>query len=105
MTCKICGSGFSWVWTDTHGVAQCCTCGTPYRIYHYGDDNERIDAPPEMQVKEEWVPVLQAYWKENHRPMPGGHSFPGGQELASRDDIEAWNEWTEKNAEKYLQTA
>lgn len=95
--CAICDSvnpGFSW--TDTHGVAQCFTCGTPYRIFHYegeGEERRRIDRPPSLYVLESWVSGLREYWNSNHRRIPSGCSFPGGYELATREDQESFNQW------------
>jgi hypothetical protein len=105
MNCAICNSEPSWVWTDTHGVAQCWTCGTPYRLLHYegeGDDRKRVEKAPEIRIKAEYVPVLKAYWDEKRRRMPSGHSIPGGQEIATRADAEALNNWMEENAERLL---
>jgi hypothetical protein len=105
MNCEICKTeNPSWAWTDTHGVAQCWKCGTPYRLYHYegeGEATKRVEKPPELCVKAEYVPVLQAYWNENQRIIPSGFSFPGGQELASRSDSEAFSAWMKENAEKH----
>lgn len=100
MKCEICQTeNPNWSWTDTHGVAQCFTCGTPYQVYHYEGD-KRVDKPPELCVLPEYIPVLQAYWLENKRRIPGGHSFPGGQELASQDDRTAFSLWMKLNAPK-----
>ena len=105
MNCEICKTeNPSWAWTDTHGVAQCWKCGTPYRILHYdgeGDATKRVEKPPELCVKAEYVPVLQAYWSDRGRIIPSGFSFPGGQELASRNDSEAFGAWMKENAEKH----
>ena len=106
MNCEICKSeNPGWAWTDTHGVAQCWECGTPYRILHYegeGEATKRVEKPPELCVKPEYVPVLQAYWNEKHSTIPSGYSFPGGQEMASRSQAEAFNEWMRENAERLL---
>jgi len=102
LLCDICGAHYSWAWTDTHGIAQCWTCGTPYTLYHYDEHKQRLDKPPEMAIKPEYVPVLQAYWRETRRKIPGGCSFPGGQELATREDSEKFSAWLDANEEKYL---
>lgn len=82
------------VWTDTHGVAQCSTCGTPYRILHYHPDTKLpLGQPPELLVKEPLVPYFREYWKEQRLVMPGGCSFPGGQELATPLQAEAFTMW------------
>lgn len=102
MNCEICKTeNPSWSWTDTHGVAQCCKCGTPYQLYHYeeeGGAKRRVEKPPELLVATEYVPVLQAYWQENGRIIPSGFSFPGGQELASDHDHETFSAWMKDNA-------
>jgi hypothetical protein len=106
MNCTICNKlNPIWSWTDTHGIAQCMTCGTPYRLYHYegnADDIKRVEKPPTLCVDQKYIPVLQEYWKQIKRTIPGHHSFPGGQELANDEDIEIFNKWMTKNAEKFL---
>lgn len=106
MKCETCDTERPmWAWTDTHGIAQCMRCGTPYRLYHYeGEEgNERrVEKPPELCVKLEYIPVLREYWNQTHRIIPSGFSFPGGQELASNKDHEDFSEWMKQNAEKYL---
>lgn len=95
--CQICGSEPAWSWTDTHGVAQCFTCGTPHQIYHY-ENNRRVDKAPEIAVRDECVTFIQQYWDETKSRIPGGHSFPGGQELATRDECWRFGEWWKLNA-------
>ena len=99
--CQICGSEPAWSWTDTHGIAQCFTCGTPYRIYHYENDR-RIDKEPELAVRDECVEFVQRYWDETKSRIPGGHSFPGGQELTNDDERKRFSEWWKINAEPSL---
>lgn len=100
MKCEICASDLVFSWTDTHGVGQCTTCGAPYRILHYGDDNKRLEKAPEIQVKEEWRPVFARYWKEFNRVMPSGFSFPMSYgtryELATKEDEQVFFDWIEK---------
>ena len=96
MNCEICNNVLRFCWTDAHGVAQCINCGTPYLIYHY-EDNKRVDKPPQILLKQEYIPATKAYWEQNKRVMPGGHSFPGGQELASPEDTRLFIEWLEKH--------
>lgn len=102
MLCTICGIPHRWAWTDTHGVAQCRGCGTPYTIYHYDEQNKRLDKPPEINVKPEYIPVLRAYWNETQRRIPSGCSFPGGQELATPEDSANFSAWMDANADKHL---
>jgi len=105
MCCEVCGNPFSFSWTDTHGIGQCSSCGVPYKIYHYeGEEGKkhRVEKPPELVVKPEYIPVLRAYWNEMKRHIPGGHSFPGGYELATPEDHKIFSEWMRQNAEKHL---
>ena len=106
MKCEICDKeNPSFAWTDTHGVAQCCQCGTPYVLYHYegeGNEQRRVEKEPLIAVQSEWIPLLREYWEQLHRIIPGGHSFPGGQELASRDDAEAFNVWANANEHRII---
>jgi hypothetical protein len=95
--CAVCDAGPRWRWTDTHGVAQCASCGTPYRIYHY-DGDKRVDRPPEIRLKPEFVPMCREYWTSNKRVMPGGHSmgFGHGYEMATIEDAEAFSAWIDQ---------
>lgn len=93
--CIVCGaSPMVFSWTDTHGVAQ-CRCGTPYRILHYGEDGEPVEGV--CSVNEQWIPLLIRYREDTGRIIPGCHSFPGGQELAGKEDFTAWAEWCDKH--------
>ncbi len=97
--CAICEQPFSFRWSDTHGVAACRTCGLPYRLYHYGENNERLDKPPEIAIRAEWVAVGRQYWQETQqRTFPaafdflrdrGGRSFSG----ATEEECELFNAW------------
>lgn len=95
--CRICDTekmGFAW--TDTHGVAQCTTCGSPYRIYHY-ENEKRVEKPPECLVSAEYVDRLREYWVTHKRYIPGQASFPGGYELASEDDQRTFYAWLKEH--------
>ena len=97
MKCLICDAEpIGFVWTDTHGVAQCSQCGAPYTVYHY-EDGKRVEKNPTIAVLDTWIPLLREYWSEKHRVIPGGFSFSGGQELASREDADAFYSWADKN--------
>lgn len=94
MNCLICDRKDPvWSWTDTHGVAQCAMCGTPYRIYHYDAENKPIEKPPEVQIKTEYIAAIRQYWQDHKQRMPSGFSFPGGQELATRQQSEDFYQW------------
>jgi len=69
-------------------------------LYHYegeGNERRRIEKEPEIAVRDEWVPLLREYWEKEHRTIPGGYSFPGGQEMASQADEEAFSTWVDSN--------
>lgn len=94
--CVICDAQPTWAWTDTHGVAQCVHCGAPYKLYHYegeGEQQKRVDKSPECCVLPHWLPLLKRYRADTGKLIPGGYSFPGGQEVSTRDDARAFNEW------------
>lgn len=101
MECPICNQRPVFSWTDTHGVAQCGTCGAPWLIYHYegeGAESKRVDKPPELIVRPEYVQPLRDYRAQTGRMIPSGHSFPGSnQELASDGDQRAFNAWMAAN--------
>ena len=99
MKCETCSiEPASFAWTDTHGIAQCTTCGTPYMLIHYegeqgSPDRRRVKKPAESIVDETWKPILRQYWEECKRIIPSGCSFPGGQELATNADHRAFSDW------------
>ena len=92
--CGICDTqdvGFAW--TDTHGVAQCTTCGSPYRLFHYDDQHNRIEKPPTLAVLDKFIGPLRQYWSETHSHIPSGCSFPGGYEIATQEEMTRFYEW------------
>ena len=94
MTCETCDKenpAFSW--TDTHGIGQCMTCGTPYRILFYDERHERIVKEPESIVAAEYKPILKRYWTEQRSTIPSGCSFAGGYERASPEEERCFYEW------------
>ena len=96
--CAICESTLRFKWSDTHGVAVCTTCGLPYRLYHYEND-ERVDKPPSIAVTDEWMPIGRKYWQETRRrTFPAAYDFMNGRRGrtysgASDDEIDKWNSW------------
>ena len=99
--CKICGAWYVFSWTDIHGIGQCTTCGTPYRIYHY-EGEKRLNKLPECLVKKVYVPWIQEYWETFQIRMPSNHSFPGGQELATPEEAEKFYQWIKAKREENL---
>lgn len=100
-TCVVCDQKPMWAWTDTHGIAQCVHCGTPYRLYHYegeGDEQKRVDKPPQCMAIPAWIPLLRRYRADSKgRKIPGGFSFSEDYEVARPDDFEAFNAWCNAN--------
>lgn len=42
-------------------------CGTPYQIYQYDEENNRIpDTTPIIKIHEQYFDELRAYWNETH---------------------------------------
>jgi len=98
--CAICNTpSMKFSWCDYHGIAQCTTCGAPYRLLHYdgeGDERRRVERPAELVLAEEDVPRVRRCWAETKAKLSAVHlglSFPGGYDVAGADDIarvEAW---------------
>ena len=85
LKCAICDWPLVFVWTDTHGVAQCARCGAPYRVYHYEDD-KRVEKPAECLIAEASLPLFRSCWESCNSPMSAvwlSLSFPGGQGVAT----------------------
>lgn len=106
--CAICGTDLRVSWTDTHGVAACLECGLPYRLYHYEND-ARVEKPPTVAIKDEWVVVGRQYWQETHRRtfpaaydmgiLRGERSYSG----ATREDCELFDAWLDAHPELVAQ--
>ena len=98
MRCAICETKLGIRWSDTHGVGVCLTCGLPYRIYHY-DGDTRVEKPPEVAIKPEWIDIGRRYWQETKGwTFPAAYDFLRGRgglsySGASDEDIEMFNEW------------
>jgi len=98
-TCLVCDRPMSVAWTDTHGVAQCLACGAPYRIIHYegeGEGRHRVERDPEILLNEERLPTIRRCFTETKARMSAVGlqlSFPGGYDVASREDMEAIAAW------------
>jgi hypothetical protein len=101
--CLVCDRPLSFAWTDSHGIAQCTTCGAPYRIFHYdgeGEQRKRITKEPDLLIEPE--PAQRCFRETGARLSAVGLqlSFPGGYDVASRDDIERVTGWWKANAPK-----
>jgi hypothetical protein len=104
--CAICEKPLSCVWSDTHGIGACFTCGLPYRLYHY-EGNKRVEKPPSVAIKEEWVPIGRKYWNETHRrTFPAAFDFMGGRggctySGATGDEIDEWHAWLDARKDEW----
>lgn len=106
--CAICSSPLGVRWTDTHGVGVCTTCGLPYRIYHYEND-ERVDRPPSIEVNERWLPLAKEYLDTlKQRVFPGacdmgilrhrgGRTYSG----ATEEQMREFDEWLEARKDRW----
>jgi len=56
--CEVCEKESYFTWTLTHGIAT-CQCGIPYRLYHYDENNEFVDKPPENVMHEKYGPHVK----------------------------------------------
>ena len=90
--CPVCGTiDGTFAWTDTHGIAQCGTCGAPTRIYFYDENGKRIrDHSPQCCLLDEFITKSRDYFLRTKKIMPSGNSFLGGQELASPEEAREW---------------
>lgn len=93
--CEVCEKPLMAHWTDTHGIAQCCVCGAPYRFLHY-DGDKRVDKSPELLLNETGIADLRRFHRETGGKLSAVGlqlSFPGGYDVASADDIRKMLEW------------
>lgn len=94
MKCVVCDTESpSFAWTDSHGIAQCRTCGAPYRIYHY-EDGKRVEKPPECLINDESLDLFRACWAACKSPMSAvwlSLSFPGGYDDVAGDGGRAFD--------------
>ena len=101
--CLICENPLCFRWTDTHGVGACVRCGAPYTIYHYDNDKKRVEKPPEITIKDEWLPLIKKYWEENKRNCsPGSHNSPRSryEEVATKEDFEVFHNWMDAHKDE-----
>ncbi len=109
MNCLICDKENPlWSWTDTHGVAQCMNCGTPYRLLHYegeGDNRKVINKPPECIVLPEYIGLLKEYHQTFKTNIPGGCSMGYAettQELATKKEAKHFYAWFNQKTERKI---
>jgi hypothetical protein len=95
VTCQICGHELYYRWSDLHGEGVCSTCGTPYQILQYDEQNRRIpDAAPSINVRDEYVPWLKRYWEETHQHMGLGQYVLAVPYAKKR---KAFNDWMDQH--------
>lgn len=96
--CEICGDQPPTVtWVDLHGEAVCTNCGTPYKVIHYDEDGNRVDKPPTITIKKNWIPILEEYWEKTGEFMGLGNIMNYDQYPRFREACKKFNEWVEKN--------
>lgn len=107
LKCELCCERLAFAWSDTHGVGVCCNCGLPYVIIHYEKDangeSVRVEKPPEIAVRADWMPTIRRFWEETHsRVAPGGYDcgFIGeagrnGRTYsgATHEHMRVWGDW------------
>jgi hypothetical protein len=92
-SCLVCGKAFTVRWTDTHGIAACCFCNTPYRIYHY-DGVHRVEKPPECMFDPEWLPLCREYFSAKGLRIPNDFNIPGSSyDPCTDEDYDAAHEF------------
>jgi len=100
--CQVCGKSTGFNWSDLHGEAMCNTCGTPYQIIQYNEDKTRKDAPPRLNLKDEWVSVAQEYWNETHTYMGLGTIMIARDYPECIAGKEKFYDWVEQNHSELL---
>lgn len=87
--CQTCGGTF-FEWTDSHGEVSCRQCGTPYQLLVYDESKKRIpDAPFEINMMDNYVPLLRRYWNETRKHMGLGSYW----DEKYPDNKEAFYQW------------
>ena len=79
--CELCEREPVFRWTITHGIAL-CRCLAPYRILHYDEKGDRVDKPPELILKPEYIPHIPAMKQhiKDHGSLRG-YTIPGGETI------------------------
>lgn len=112
MRCLVCDTDpITFAWADHHGIAQCTTCGTAYRIFHYegeGAERKRVDKPPTCLHDADELPMFRRIFAETKARMSAvqhGLSFPGGQDVATQEDVQAIARWWIEHKHEYPEHA
>jgi hypothetical protein len=78
-------------WSDRSGEGMCCRCGCPYQLKWGGEEREAEGAYPYLNLRDELVEPLRAYFAET-----GKFTYLGAG-MEERPGLERFAEWTEKN--------
>lgn len=99
MKCQICDQeDAKFAWTDTHGVAQCINCGAPYKLLHY-EAGKQVIRPELVVISIESFRDCFKETKAKFSAVGMKLSFPGGQDIATRDDIDKVTAWKKAQEE------
>lgn len=98
--CQICGEVLRFEWTDLHGEANCINCQVPYKIYHYDDKNKRVEKPPEISIKEKYIPAMKKYWEEFGKGLGLGNFLGVNPNMQNAVDF---HEWLDNNQDLILE--
>ena len=93
--CRVCDQKLAMTWTDTHGIAQCLTCGAPYRVFYY-ENGVRVEKEPELLLQEETLGEGRQCYAETQARLSAvgmGLSFPGGYDVATAEDHRKLSDW------------
>ena len=92
--CVICGESVGFNWSDQHGEGMCNRCGTPYQLLKEG---KKIEL--ELNIKEEWIPILKQYWNETHKYTGLGVILIARDYPECVEGTEKFYEWLDKHPE------
>ncbi len=87
--CVVCGMApIVYQWSDYHGEAMCCQCGTPYQLKAGSEKQKAEGKYPYLNLREVFVPVVREYYKETRCFTYLGSGF-------DRPGFRAFYEWVE----------
>lgn len=89
--CVGCDNRLAYQWSDYSGEAMCVRCGCPYRLKWGGEQRERDGAYPYLNLRDELVEPLRAYYAETQRFTYLGFG------LGHRPGLEEFCRWLRAN--------
>lgn len=102
-TCVVCGDNPpTWTWSDLHGEAMCIKCGTPYQLIQYEEvdgERKRLDAPPKINIKPGYIPILKQYWEETKKFTGLGTIMIGRDYPECVEGCKAFYKWLDAHKE------